>query len=68
MTTQSDLIRDKVGNCINMGDIVARAVLFCNSPKLEICTVTSIMDGKVYLDHSPRAIVFTDRLVILSRE
>lgn len=57
--------KDLVGTEIQVHDAVARAVLCNRSPSLEICIVTAIKDGKVYLDKSPQHIRYTDRLLVI---
>lgn len=47
---------------------MARAVIWGNSPRLEICTVTKIDGGKLYLDGSKQAIRALDRLVIIEHD
>ena len=47
---------------------MARAVIWGNSPRLEICTVTKIDGGKLYLDNSKQAIRALDRLVIIEHD
>jgi hypothetical protein len=39
-----------------------------NSPKLDICEVTRIEDGKIYLNDSKQAIRFPDQLLIIEQD
>jgi hypothetical protein len=61
-------MKDKQGFTFTVGCKVARAVLWGNSPHLEICTVTKIDGGKLYLDNSKQAIRALDRLVIIEHD
>jgi len=61
-------MRDVQGFTFTVGCKVARAVIFGNSPGLEICTVTKIEDGKLYLDNSKQAIRALNRLVIIEHD
>jgi hypothetical protein len=56
------------GFAFNVGCKVARAVLWGKSPKLDICEVTRIEDGKIYLNDSKQAIRFPDRLLIIEQD
>lgn len=56
------------GFAFNEGCKVARAVMWGKSPKLDICTVTKIKDGKLYLDDSKQAIRFPERLLIVEQD
>jgi len=62
------VITDLRGFTFTVGCKVARAVIWGNSPRLEICTVTRIEDGKLYLDNSKQAIRALDRLVIIEHD
>lgn len=57
---------DVVGQAICEGSTVVRAVIRGNSPAMEVCTVTKVENGKVYLDNSPRAVIYTDRLCVIT--
>ena len=61
-------MKDVQGFTFTVGCRVARAVIWGNSPRLEICTVTRIADGKLYLDNSKQAIRALDRLVIIEHD
>lgn len=61
-------MKDMKGFAFNEGCKVARAVLWGKSPKLDICTVTKIKDGKIYLDDSKQAIRFPERLLIIEQD
>jgi hypothetical protein len=60
-------MKDMKGFAFNEGCKVARAVMWGKSPKLDICTVTKIKDGKIYLDDSKQAIRFPERLLIINK-
>lgn len=60
--------KDMMGFAFNVGCKVARAILWGKSPILSICEVTSMKDGKVYLDNSKQAIKFPDRLLIIEQD
>ena len=47
---------------------VARATLWGKSPMIEICIVTKIKDGKIYLNDSKQAMKFPDRLLIIEQD
>lgn len=58
--------KDLEGKIIEVGDKVARAVIRGNSyPRIEICNVTKVEGNKVYLDDSPRALIFSTRVLIV---
>lgn len=59
---------DMKGFAFHEGCKVARAVLWGKSPKLDICTVTKIKDGKLYLDDSKQAMRFPERLLIIEQD
>lgn len=61
-------MRDMKGFAFHEGCKVARAVMWGKSPKLDICTVTKITDGKLYLDNSKQAIRFPERLLIIEQD
>lgn len=61
-------MKDMKGFAFNEGCKVARAVLWGKSPMLEICTVTKIKDGKMYLDDSKQPLRFPDRLLIIEQD
>ena len=61
-------MKDMKGFAFNEGCKVARAVLWGKSPMLDICTVTKIKDGKIYLDDSKQAIRFPERLLIVEQD
>lgn len=61
-------MKDVQGFTFTVGCKVARAVIWGNSPRLEICTVTKIEGGKLYLDNSKQAIRALDRLVIIEHD
>jgi hypothetical protein len=61
-------MKDMKGFAFNEGCKVARAVLWGKSPMLDICTVTKIKDGKVYLDDSKQAMRFPERLLIIEQD
>lgn len=61
-------MKDMKGFTFNVGDEVARPVLWGKSPHIELCTVTRIQDGKLYLDDSKQAMRFPERLLITEGE
>ena len=61
-------MRDMKGFAFNEGCKVARAVLWGKSPMIEICTVTKINDGKLYLDNSKQPMKFPERLLIVEQD
>lgn len=61
------IAKDFRGQEFTVGQQVVRACVSGSSPYLNICEVTKIEDGKVYLDHSPQALVHTNRVMILSQ-
>jgi hypothetical protein len=61
-------MKDMKGFAFHVGCKVARAVMWGKSPKLDICEVTRIEDGKIYLDHSKQAIRFPTRLLIIEQD
>ena len=61
-------MKDMKGFTFNVGDEVARPVLYGKSPHIELCRVTKIQDGKLYLDESKQAMRFPERLLITEQE
>ena len=61
-------MKDMKGFAFNEGCKVVRAVMWGQSPKIDICTVTKIKDGKLYLDDSKQAIRFPERLLIIEQD
>lgn len=61
-------MKDLQGFSFTVGCKVARAVLSGKSPLIDICEVTKIEDGKLYLDDSKQAIRFPNRLLIIEHE
>lgn len=61
-------MKDMKGFAFNEGCKVARAVLWGKSPMIEICTVTKINDGKLYLDNSKQPMKFPERLLIVEQD
>lgn len=61
-------MKDMKGFAFNEGCTVARAVLWGKSPMIELCTVTKIKDGKMYLDDSKQAMRFPERLLIVEQD
>jgi hypothetical protein len=61
-------MKDKLGFAFNEGCKVVRAVLWGKSPILEICTVTKISNGKLYLDDSKQPMKFPERLLIWEQD
>jgi hypothetical protein len=61
-------MKDMKGFTFNVGDEVARPVLYGKSPHIEFCKVTRIQDGKLYLDDSKQAMRFPERLLIVEAE
>ena len=61
-------MRDMKGFAFNEGCKVARAVMWGKSPKIDICEVTKIKDGKIYLDDSKQHIRFPERLLIIEQD
>jgi hypothetical protein len=61
-------MKDMMGFDFTEGDKVARAVMWGKSPMLEICTVTKIKDGKIYLNESKQYMRFPERLLIIEQE
>ncbi len=61
-------MKDMKGFSFNVGCKVVRSVMSGQSPKLAICEVTRIEDGKIYLDGSKKAINFPNRLLIIEQD
>jgi hypothetical protein len=59
---------DMKGFAFHEGCKVARATLYGKSPYIEICTVTKIKEGKIYLNDSKQAMRFPDRLLIVEQD
>jgi hypothetical protein len=52
----------------NVGCKVARAEMYGNSPRICICEVTRIENGKIYLDNSKRPMKYPERLLIIEQD
>jgi hypothetical protein len=61
-------IKDLMGFSFTLGCTVARPVLLGKSPIIEICKVTRIEDGKLYLDNSKVAMKIPSRLLIIEHD
>lgn len=61
-------MKDMHGFAFNEGCKVARAVLWGKSPMIEICEVTQIKNGKLYLDNSKQPMKFPERLLIVEQD
>lgn len=61
-------MKDLMGFSFTLGCTVARPVLFGKSPIIEICTVTRIENGKLYLDNSKVAMKIPNRLLIIEHD
>ena len=61
-------MKDMKGFAFNEGCTVARATLWGKSPRIEICKVTRIEDGKLYLDDSKQPIRYPERLLIIEQD
>ena len=59
--------KDFKGVDLRVGDSVARAVVNGRTPLIEICEVTRVDGKKVYLDGSPQALRFPERVLILNK-
>lgn len=57
-----------MGFAFHEGCKVARPTLWGKSPMIEICTVTKIKDGKMYLNDSKQAMRYPDRLLIIEQD
>lgn len=63
------MMKDKLGFAFTEGCKVARAVSRGRSSvDLDICTVTRIENGKLYLDDSKVAIKYPGRLLIIEQD
>jgi hypothetical protein len=62
------VITDLRGFTFTLGCTVARPVLFGNSPQIELCKVTRIESGKLYLDNSKIAIKLPRKLLIIEHD
>ena len=60
-------MEDKLGFAFHVGCEVARAVDY-GSPSIDICTVTRIENGKLYLDNSKHSIRYPKRLLIIRQD
>lgn len=62
------MTRDARGLEFKVGQQVARAAKFYRMDGLyvQICEVTRVKDGKVYLDNSVRPMTFPERLAIIT--
>lgn len=61
-------MKDMKGFAFNEGCKVARAVMYGKSPMIDICEVTRIENGKLYLDNSKQAMRFPERLLIVEQD
>jgi hypothetical protein len=61
-------MKDLMGFSFTLGCTVARPVLFGKSPVIEICKVTRIENGKLYLDNSKVAMKIPNRLLIIEHD
>ena len=61
-------MKDMKGFAFNEGCTVARATLWGKSPRLELCEVTRIEDGKLYLDNSKQPMKYPERLLIVEQD
>ena len=61
-------MKDMKGYAFNIGCTVARAVMYGKSPMIDLCTVTRIENGKLYLDESKQAMRFPERLLIVEQD
>jgi hypothetical protein len=61
-------MKDMKGFSFHVGCKVARPVLYGKSPFIEICVVTRIENGKMYLNESKQAMKFPDRLLIVEQD
>ena len=57
--------KDKRGKELAVGQEVARATVYGRSAMLEICKVTRIENGKVYLANSKVALKFPERVLVI---
>jgi hypothetical protein len=61
-------MKDMKGNTITVGCKVARAVMWGKSPRIDICEVTEMKAGKLYLDSSKQHIRFPERLLVVEQD
>lgn len=61
-------MKDMKGFAFNEGCKVARAVMIGKSPVIDICEVTAIKEGKLYLDNSKQPIRYPERLLIIEQD
>lgn len=61
-------MKDMKGFAFNVGCTVARATMWGKSPRIELCEVTRIEDGKLYLDSSKQHIRYPERLLIIEQD
>jgi hypothetical protein len=61
-------MKDMKEFAFNVGCKVARATMWGKSPRIEICTVTRIEAGKLYLDDSKQHIRYPERLLIIEQD
>ena len=61
-------MKDMKGFAFNIGCKVARATMWGKSPRIEICEVTRIENGKLYLDNSKQHIRYPERLLIVDQD
>lgn len=59
---------DMKGNAFHEQCKVARAVISGATPFINICVVTKIANGHMYLDNSKTAIRFPNRLLIIEQD
>jgi hypothetical protein len=59
---------DLHGYTFTLGCKVARAVMYGKSPMIDICTVTKLENGKLYLNSSKQSIRFPERLLIVEHD
>lgn len=57
---------DMRGRKFEVGDKAVRAIVSGRASNIEICEVTLIKDGNIYLDGSKRAINYPGRLLIVT--
>ena len=62
----SEELKDFFGNDINVNDRLLKPEVWGRSPILSRCVVTSIVNGKIYLDGSKNPIKFPGRCVNIS--
>lgn len=61
-------MNDMLGFPFTEGCKVARAVLYGKSPMIDICVVTRIENGRLYLDNSKAPMKIPDRLLIIEQD